>query len=1379
MTTTSDQTQGSVAAPAAGSLVPPGHPVPVDRISELYRGEIFSDMDVRLARDRIHWMCAQCEGDTVLDVGCSQGIAAILLAREGFSVTAIDAHPESVAFARAEAEREPPAVQARLSIVETDLAALPEGPGFDSVLLGEVIEHQARPERLLKRAQSRLNPGGRLIVTTPFGLHPHPDHKVSLFPSDLVRFAREMGMGISRLEVDGSYMRCVYEASAEPAHKYPELEDLLERTERATLESEQRLHDLVSQLGEQLKKSAQALKITQRKLAEATTGHTRVGVSPSAVAVKAPVQRAKVLPLAAPRPAKVYSALPSDLKRLKVAAVMDEFTFHSFAPECELLSLRPQTWEEDLAGFAPDLVFIESAWRGADDLWTQKVSNPSSEIMGVIAWCARKGVPSVFWNKEDPVHFGTFQHIAKAVDYVFTTDVDCIARYKRDVGHDGVYLLTFAAQPAVHNPIERFERRDAFCFAGAYYLKYPERQRDFRNLMDVVSQLRPVDIYDRNHRKPHPHHDFPSEYEKYIVGSLPFDQIDKAYKGYRFGINMNTIKQSQTMFARRVFELLASNTVVVSNFSRGVRVLFGDLVVCSDAPVELERRLTALCADETRLRKFRLAGVRKVMAEHTYAHRLAYLTAKVRGTAVASAPPGVTVIACAANADEVGRLLAMFRAQRHAARKLILVTRGAVDAPGVDLEVLDPDSSMQRLREAVASAAWVAPLSAADYYGPNYLTDLVLATRYSAAEALGKGALHDGSSGAIELRHDGAQYRSIPRLDARSAMAQGAWLAQRMPADAAALAGLVLEGGEFLAIDEFNYCRDASGLDEASLASRVDDEPGWSHGLSIDLDLLPLAENLQANTSTTTNDGEGRALPGESAEELAALLPQKLPSGLSIRLVDGLLEVRSQLAATVHRYVYLANIFSRAELNLEVNSRFQLVLADDLASGTDLRTVFEFLDEDKGRISHAMLRAGTVQSMAIPARCRFVRFGLRVQGPVVARIQRLVLADLRERPSAVIPTARHLLVTKQYPSYDDLYRYGFVHSRVRGYRRDGLSVDIFRLQADEPCAFREFEDVDVVQGDRDLLDLALRSGRYEHVLVHLLDAQMWETLARHVDRVRVTVWVHGAEIQTWQRREFEFDGLDETEVARRKALSDQRAAFWQQLLGDPPSNLSLVFVSQYVAEQAQQDLGIDLSRVPHQVIHNFIDGDLFAYRAKDVAQRSRILSIRPFASRVYANDLTVRAILLLSERPCFASLSFHIVGDGELFDETTRPLAGLPNVTLHKGFLTQREIAVLHREHGIFLCPTRMDTQGVSRDEAMASGLVPITMRVAAVPEFVDDACGILVDAEDAGQLADAIEALQADPQRFTSLSQAAAARVRHDSGMVQTIARELDWLRR
>src|SRR5690606_22245741 len=244
--------------------------------------------------------------------------------------------------------------------------------------------------------------------------------------------------------------------------------------------------------------------------------------------------------------------VPTETSKLKIAGVMDEFTFHSYAHEEAVLLLHPHAWEQQLNEFKPDLLFIESAWQGLDGLWKTKISNAKEEIQGAIKWCNLNNVPTIFWNKEDPVHFGTFLPIACMVDFVFTTDIDCIPKYKQRVGHKNVFLLPFAAQPKTHNPIEKFARKDAFNFAGSYYLRYPERQRDFASLMDTVQQFRNVEVYDRNFDNPHPHYTFPEKYKKFILGKLPFTEIDKAYKGYRYGINMNTIKQSQTMFARRV-----------------------------------------------------------------------------------------------------------------------------------------------------------------------------------------------------------------------------------------------------------------------------------------------------------------------------------------------------------------------------------------------------------------------------------------------------------------------------------------------------------------------------------------------------------------------------------------------------------------------------------------------------------------------------------------------------------------------------------------------------------------------------------------------------------------------------------------------------------
>ncbi|MFV0482055.1 MAG: FkbM family methyltransferase, partial [Campylobacteraceae bacterium] len=207
---------------------------------------------------------------------------------------------------------------------------------------------------------------------------------------------------------------------------------------------------------------------------------------------------------------KITNLLHSQkLKKLKVAAIMDEFTYNSFKYECDLFQITPENWQNELSVFKPELVFIESAWKGKNDLWVTKISNCTTELVELVQWCHDNNINTIFWNKEDPVHFDTFTPVAKIVDCIFTTDIDCIPRYKDKIGHNNVYFLPFAAQPAIHNPIELFERKDAFNFAGSYYLGYPERQRDFASLTDAIKKFKPIEIYDRNFDNPHPHYTFP------------------------------------------------------------------------------------------------------------------------------------------------------------------------------------------------------------------------------------------------------------------------------------------------------------------------------------------------------------------------------------------------------------------------------------------------------------------------------------------------------------------------------------------------------------------------------------------------------------------------------------------------------------------------------------------------------------------------------------------------------------------------------------------------------------------------------------------------------------------------------------------------------
>lgn len=255
-----EQPQGQAQAPAA-------YPIPMDRIAELYNQEIFTAETAEAARQRIHWMCGEAAGDTVLDIGCSQGIATVLLAREGMTVTGLDSHPEAMAYARASSARETPVVQARITWVEADLWELPATQKFDTILLGEVIEHQAAPARFLAKVAQHLKPQGRIVLTTPFGLHPHEDHKVSLFPSDLARIARECKLHARDLEVTDNYMRTVLELAAEGEAGGPDPDTLLGMTEKGTLASQALLFGRLEDYGDKLRKRTELAK-TQQKRAE-------------------------------------------------------------------------------------------------------------------------------------------------------------------------------------------------------------------------------------------------------------------------------------------------------------------------------------------------------------------------------------------------------------------------------------------------------------------------------------------------------------------------------------------------------------------------------------------------------------------------------------------------------------------------------------------------------------------------------------------------------------------------------------------------------------------------------------------------------------------------------------------------------------------------------------------------------------------------------------------------------------------------------------------------------------------------------------------------------------------------------------------------------
>lgn len=374
---------------------------------------------------------------------------------------------------------------------------------------------------------------------------------------------------------------------------------------------------------------------------------------------------------------------------------------------------------------------------------------------------------------------------------------------------------------------------------------------------------------------------------------------------------------------------------------------------------------------------------------------------------------------------------------------------------------------------------------------------------------------------------------------------------------------------------------------------------------------------------------------------------------------------------------------------------------------------------------------------------------------------------------------KYLVLTNAYPHQDQLYRNGFIHRRVKAYQEKGVNVEIFVMNpVYQESENYHFDGVSVFRGSKTVFHHFLNENNYDKILIHFVSVDMIDVIKEVNPSIPLIIWIHGYEAEAWHRRWFNF--LDsKKELERILTMADtyyiDQLKLMNWLYTTKDLDIKFVHISKWFKEHiAECDARARTQNAT--IIPNIIDSKVFNYVEKSKDDRTKILSIRPYASRKYANDLSVKAVLELSKRPFFNRLSFAFYGDGKFFNETLKPLKDFDNVEIHKGFLQQTEIAKLHKEYGVFLCPTRLDSQGVSMCEAMSSGLVPISNNITAIPEFVEHRhSGLLANPEDPIHLADQIENLFFNESLFQRLSRNAAIDIRNKCGEEVVINSELE----
>lgn len=311
---------------------------------------------------------------------------------------------------------------------------------------------------------------------------------------------------------------------------------------------------------------------------------------------------------------------------VRVGMIADEFTAKAFSYEWNTIDLTSEYWRQELSENQIDFLFVESAWDATNGSWRYHLVGPTAPrpaIVELINYCKEKKIPTVFWNKEDPPHFEHFLETAKLFDHIFTTESRLVQSYKNHLGHERVSVLPFAAQPRIHNParIGKVRRDRDIVFGGMYFRdKYPERREQLDHLLPAASKFG-FDIYSR-HGGADEKYRFPERFTKFIRGSLSYPEMITAYHAYKTVINVNSVTDSATMCARRVFEATACGAAVVTETTDAIRNFFpGGLLTEVEGEDDAYNAMRQVIrSKEFRDRRVHLAQ-RHIWDNHTYRHR--------------------------------------------------------------------------------------------------------------------------------------------------------------------------------------------------------------------------------------------------------------------------------------------------------------------------------------------------------------------------------------------------------------------------------------------------------------------------------------------------------------------------------------------------------------------------------------------------------------------------------------------------------------------------------------------------------------------------------------------------------------------------------------
>jgi len=466
------------------------------------------------------------------------------------------------------------------------------------------------------------------------------------------------------------------------------------------------------------------------------------------------------------------------------AVAVGERLRRALAHEWNQLPIEPAAWKAVMQRTTPDLLLLEVGDTGVPG-WEQADRSKLDELL---SWGDTQAVPTVVWATGGMPPLDVADALVEFARYIFVADPRLVEAWRPRAPAKPVEVLGPAASPQVSNPAKggpgtRRQRRACVVIeAAGRSAPMPPELADI-----VVPAIGPVakevDVWTVGEV-----YQLPAALEPMRIASSEVNDVVDAIGQSRVLVHAPQVTAPSLW---PIFEAGAAQTAVVTlpRVRKALPEEIAKNVAVAGDQKSLRSEIVARL-EQTELRDREAVRLhRAVLAEHTYAHRVGEILARLGMPSPTPQPP-VSAVVPTNREQEIDNIFVNLARQSHTDVELVLVAHGldvnradliarARDAGVDNVTVIAADQRLtlgacMNLGVNAASGTYIAKMDDDNFYGSHYLQDLLSAFDYTEAGIVGKWAHYVWlrSSGAVVLRYADSEHAYGRRVQGGSMLFQ-------------------------------------------------------------------------------------------------------------------------------------------------------------------------------------------------------------------------------------------------------------------------------------------------------------------------------------------------------------------------------------------------------------------------------------------------------------------------------------------------------------------------------------------------------------------------------------------------------------------------------